>query len=1153
MRHLLQLLLLVTCLIHSTVKAEVPLEKVSIQFEWLYQFQYAGFIAAKEKGFYQEAGLDVTLKEYSAGSNVVDQVLNRKANYGIHNSQLVFDGEALVPVVMLASYFQHSPLIIVAHPSIQSPADLIGKKVMGTSDELKHSSLALMLNHFSVNHDNSTLVEHSFNIDDFAEGRVDAMSAFRSNQLFELDRRGIPYTVFDPADYGFYTSAVNLYASRDEVLEHRERSERLIEATRKGWAYALDHPEEMVEIIYQHYSQRKSREALQYEAEVTQKLVLKELFPIGWISEELGKRLIVQLKHSNMLAPETEERVLTYDRFKRFGQDKMVLTREEKRYLLEKGSIRYCVDPDWMPLEAIHDGKHVGIAGEVIAKLETMLPVPLELVETPSWADSLTAVKQGACDLLSLAASTPEHEQYLQFTEPYLSQPLVMVTQVDKPFTESLSMLERTTIGVVEGYYAEEYLLQHYPNHNIVSVRSINEGIEKVSSGELYGYVDNMVSVASLVQHQYGGLLKISARLDEILALAVAVRKEEPILQKIFDDAVERINSDPKEKQAIINGWISVKYETIDDRNYDLVVKIVVVLVLVLFLLLYRHQILSDSRKKLQQAKNEIDLIVDTMGEGIAVIDQQGLVVHINHRFEVMSGYSLYDLKGSKVSQLFVEESASEQMQPLLEDLSIPLSHLFDRHCDEFQQLCSDSSLGILLVDEEGVIQLANRAFTDLSDWQAQALVGGTLDKLLPAPIQGSHKQMMAQFMASPESRKMGNRLLPLVMASGKTKEVDLGLIPLQGRDNAHVLVLAHDPRDQRALELFRISTLGRLVEETTDRIHLQYELRQASGDKLPVNVTVAMLEERSEVKEGTAAVLVVHDATEQIKQAHRDQYEAFQSGLNEMSATVLHNIGNAVTAVNTEVSNFRTKVGQLDQVSDALKFQHKKLEQGEITAEEFGERMKVIGNAITTINHGEEGNRNNRGIAESTKKLDIGLRHVAEIVKSFREHSSQEFRSNRFNLHQLVKDTADLIDGGLHKANVELQIHVPRDIELNVPRNLTMQMVLNLTKNSLEAIIRKRQWAPMERPLIQISADTKGEEIVLMVEDNGCGVPESLQSELFTRGVTSKEGGAGLGLHSIANFMVNLKGGVRLESEGEDCGAKVYVTFPKGKEASPE
>ena len=216
MKFRLSLVLLFFC---NTVFAN-DLQYVRVQLEWKYQFEFAGFIAAKELGYYQEAGLDVDLVEYEPSVDNVLSLIQGDADYVVHNSNLVVHGGHIAPVVVLATYFQRSPLIFVTHPSIRTPGDLVGKRIMGTTDEFRYSSLALLLNHFYVNSTNSDIREHTFSIDDFIQGKVDAMSAFRSNQLYELDRLGVAYNVIDPADYGFVSSAVSVLATQNAVVQN---------------------------------------------------------------------------------------------------------------------------------------------------------------------------------------------------------------------------------------------------------------------------------------------------------------------------------------------------------------------------------------------------------------------------------------------------------------------------------------------------------------------------------------------------------------------------------------------------------------------------------------------------------------------------------------------------------------------------------------------------------------------------------------------------------------------------------------------------------------------------------------------------------------------------------------------------------------------
>lgn len=156
--------------------------------------------------------------------------------------------------------------------------------------------------HFYVNSTNSDVREHTFSIDDFIQGKVDAMSAFRSNQLYELDRLGVSYNVIDPADYGFVSSAVSVLATQNAVVQNPEQTQRFVEATNRGWQYALDNVDEVINMILERYSQQKSAEALRYEAAVSEQMMQLDLFPLGATSDELA----IQRAYNNWVSVRNE-------------------------------------------------------------------------------------------------------------------------------------------------------------------------------------------------------------------------------------------------------------------------------------------------------------------------------------------------------------------------------------------------------------------------------------------------------------------------------------------------------------------------------------------------------------------------------------------------------------------------------------------------------------------------------------------------------------------------------------------------------------------------------------------------------------------------------------------------------------------------------
>ncbi len=538
-----------------TVLEGTKLEKVSVALDWKYQFEYAGYIAAKEKGYYRDAGLDVELREYQEGSDVVSDVLSRKSNYGIYNSSIVVDNGKIKPIVVMATYLQHSPLVLVVRKGIDNPAGLVGKTIMGTQNELKHSSLSLFLSHFDITSRNSRFVNHTFSIDSFVRGEVDAMSAYRSNQLYLLDQMRIPYEIIDPVEYGFIMNAGNLFTSQQEAIEHPSRTQKFIDATNQGWEYATRHPGEMIDILIQKYHANKSYEALSYESRVIKKLMMSDFYAIGETNEETTTRLYKQLLRVGAIREDQKLGKFLFRDIVAGSSNSIQLTEDEKLYLLKKKKITMCVDPKWYPLEAIRGGKHIGIAADVMKTFQSKLGIPIELIPTLTWNQSLEDAQIHQCDILSLAAKTPDRLKYLHFTSTYLAVPLVMVTTMEKPFIEDIDSLVGKQIGVVKGYATFNRLKRLYPSLNIVEVESVKDGLSKVENGQLYGYIDNLLVTSSYIQKEYTGSLKVSSRLKERDELSVAVRSDDLKLYDIFEKLVQ--NLDDKTRQGIYNRWTS--------------------------------------------------------------------------------------------------------------------------------------------------------------------------------------------------------------------------------------------------------------------------------------------------------------------------------------------------------------------------------------------------------------------------------------------------------------------------------------------------------------------------------------------------------------------------------------------------------------------
>lgn len=277
------LLLLLGLFFLPTFLLSKPLEDITLQLRWLHQFQFAGYYMAKHKGYYREAGLNVTISEANdAHPHPVKEVLSGRAQYGVGNSGLINERLNGKPIVVLASLFQTSPnaWILRKDSNIRTIIDLADKRLMMTKNIENAELLALFYNE-GIDVSKLNIIESTFDINDLISRKVDAFNGYSTNEPYYLKQRGIDYITIDPRKYGvdFYSDC--LFTCDDELSEHPERVKAFREASLRGWAYALAHPEETIDLILKSYSKLKTRDHLRFEAAAIRELMVPELIEIG--------------------------------------------------------------------------------------------------------------------------------------------------------------------------------------------------------------------------------------------------------------------------------------------------------------------------------------------------------------------------------------------------------------------------------------------------------------------------------------------------------------------------------------------------------------------------------------------------------------------------------------------------------------------------------------------------------------------------------------------------------------------------------------------------------------------------------------------------------------------------------------------------------
>ncbi|MBU2550387.1 MAG: PAS domain S-box protein [Proteobacteria bacterium] len=287
---------------------------VLVQLRWLHQFQFAGYYAALEKGYYRQAGLDVTLVEGGPGRNPIEEVLSGRAQYGAASNELLLARLRGKPVKILAVIFQQSPSIFLARKDsgIDSPQAMLGKRVMMMTG-MDDAELLAIFSKEGINLDKIHRLPTSFNIEDLITGKTDVFNAYLTNEPYYLEQKGIPATIIRPSTYGIHFYGDSVFTSEEEVRKHPQRVKAFLQATLLGWQYAMDHPEEIIELILAKYSTKKTGEHLRYEAKAMRELVQPEMIQMGHMNPGRWQHMAETFAALGLLPKDFKLAGLTYD------------------------------------------------------------------------------------------------------------------------------------------------------------------------------------------------------------------------------------------------------------------------------------------------------------------------------------------------------------------------------------------------------------------------------------------------------------------------------------------------------------------------------------------------------------------------------------------------------------------------------------------------------------------------------------------------------------------------------------------------------------------------------------------------------------------------------------------------------------------------
>ncbi|MCP4220730.1 MAG: HAMP domain-containing protein [bacterium] len=324
-----------------------------------------------------------------------------------------------------------------------------------------------------------------------------------------------------------------------------------------------------------------------------------------------------------------------------------------------------------------------------------------------------------------------------------------------------------------------------------------------------------------------------------------------------------------------------------------------------------------------------------------------------------------------------------------------------------------------------------------------------------------------------------------------------------------------------------------------------------SKGDySLPIDVSsndeVAVLAEsfetmRATIREHTENLEdKVKQRTRQLETAQKELVEqAHKSGMADIATAVLHNIGNILNSAMTSSEQIKEILNSsgfsgLQKANQLVRTNIDNIEHF-ILNDSRGPKLLQYYLAVEEMLSDEQNT-----LVRHSERLMLKISAIRDVILAQQSYASAGRSAEEVRLADIIEDTLCLQEGAIARHNM----HVVKELHdvppLYLQRVKLMQVVLNLFKNAKEAMVE----LPANEKIMTVSLYREKGHAYIKVKDSGCGIPAEHAKKIFSHGFTTKPDGHGFGLHSCANYMVEMGGKIMVKSDGEGRGAIFTLQF---------
>ncbi|MEP3245822.1 MAG: transporter substrate-binding domain-containing protein [Sneathiella sp.] len=243
------------------------------------------------------------------------------------------------------------------------------------------------------------------------------------------------------------------------------------------------------------------------------------------------------------------------------------LSEAEKKWIQQNPVIRIGVDSGYAPYSFRNsNAAYEGIAPDFMREIEKVTGLVFEIAPGLTWPEILDKTRSKSVDVIATAFQTPQRDEFLNFSQIYITTPLIIMTRSGIRNIRKPSDLIGKRVSLTKGYLSTDRVLGDYPSIDPVFFDTPLEGLQALAVGESDAYV-GVLGVSTYVAQENGlSNLRVAGRYDlAVTGQRFAVRKDWPELVSIIDKVLNGMTL--REKNWIISQWVPVLDGTLEEAG----------------------------------------------------------------------------------------------------------------------------------------------------------------------------------------------------------------------------------------------------------------------------------------------------------------------------------------------------------------------------------------------------------------------------------------------------------------------------------------------------------------------------------------------------------------------------------------------------------